>query len=378
MHINYEYGALLRAIKSQGREYNDPRRIDQNVKRIQLMNADINHDLQDHFPAITSKKLAMKSVVGELLWFLRGNTNIKFLLDRGITIWNKDAYNKYLEVMAYSTMKPMTLPNFIEAVKSESVWCDIPGYKMGDLGPVYGHLWRHWRQFEIYEPGNSTMPRLYTMKDDGIDQISGIIDSMIHMPMATTHIVNAWDPSLREYQILEPCHFCFIIEMQPLTLEERAMEYYRRTGFRENTRGHRYFDLQKIPRYGFTLKWMQRSVDTFLGLPFNIASYALLAHILGRLTNTVPQHIKGVLSNVHLYDNSYEAVDEQLSRAEDEFHPGQISFSREAEGHFEDFRNGIASLNMVVDELKLTDITLPDYESHGPLRVEMLARDKNK
>jgi thymidylate synthase len=370
--INYQYRKVIKNIIDQGRTYVDPRRSDQNVKRIQVPSYNLSHDLTQEFPAITTKKLAFKSVVGELLWFLRGDTNIKYLEDNGIKIWRKDAYNKYQKMMAYSGMKPVSMSKFIEYIKQEKEWHDIPGYKLGDLGPVYGHLWRHWQRFSLKDEHTQT----YLKREDGIDQIQNIVESMTHMPMATTHIVNAWDPSLRIEQALEPCHFCFIVTMFPLTTKERAHFYRMNTGFREDTRDHKYFNEKGVPRYGFVFKWFQRSVDTFLGLPFNIASYGTLAHILGRLTNSVPMELKGDLSSVHLYNNSLEGVDEQLSRSFRRYKPGHLRFSGKAEKLFENYRNGVLSLDSVINTLSIDDITLPEYESFPALKVEMLARDQ--
>lgn len=331
------YHELLHAIFAAGFWYEDPKR--KGTKRLQIPDYKLKYDLTKGFPAITTKKLAFKSVVGELLWFLKGDTNVKTLIDQGINIWNKDAYNaqgkKYF---------PDSIKDYVTHLKS------LPNKKplMGDLGPIYGHQWRNF---------------------NGVDQIKILIKKMKTVPMSTDLIVTAWNPSQSHMMALEPCHFGFQIMMQPLTGLQRHDEFLRRhKGELLPAKVYTQEDLDEegIPKYGFTFIWSQRSVDTFLGLPFNIASYALLAHILGKATNTIPLSLIGDLRNVHLYDNSVQAAKEQLKRDPKKYQSCELTI----ENHF------IEGLNVMhqIEDIEIEDFSF-DYESYPPLKVEMLSRN---
>jgi thymidylate synthase len=223
--IDIAYHKLLQEIKQKGFKYEDPNR--KNVYRYQIPNYQIQHNFSDGFPAITTKKLYWKGVVGELLWFLRGDTNIKYLVDNSINIWNKDAYN-------YAKLKcnyNRNIEEFINDVKKNNKFHGYT-FKLGDLGRVYGAQWRNFMGYA-----------------DNVDQFSNLIKGLKKTPMGTKHIVTAWNPSELKDMALPPCHWSFEILVEPV-------KYIMGTDF---------IKYANSPKYQFTLKWHQRSVDTFLG-----------------------------------------------------------------------------------------------------------------
>lgn len=352
-NIDREYNALAKNILDNGFWYEDPKRKD--VMRLQLRRATISHDLTANFPAIAGKKLAWKSVVGELIWFLRGDTNIKYLVDNGIPIWNKDAYSYYKqtsdEVLGKNEFK-YSFEEFMLHVKTHPTHKAIAGsdYKFGDLGRVYGAQMRSWK--------NGTT--------EGLDQINALITNLKNTPMATDHLVSMWNPAEKDQQALPPCHFGFQILCEPLTVHHRAVISKWNHSISPT---HEELDDEGVPRYGFELIWDQRSVDVFLGLPFNIASYAMLAHIIGEATNMLPLKLTGDLRNVHLYENSIGAIKTQLKRP--------VSMAMNPKIHID----GALATRLRVegvkafDDMQIQNFKLLDYTSGDALKVAMLSRD---
>ncbi len=339
--IDKEYHKLLNNIVENGFKYEDPNR--KGVQRIQIPSYTIKHDFKDGFPAITTKKLYWKGVVGELLWFLRGDTNIKYLVDNGINIWNKDAYN-YLKKGGYKG----SYEKYLQLCK------DSEFVGVGDLGRVYGAQWRDWAD----EKGVGYI-------HSSIDQISNLINGLKNNPMGTKHIVTAWNPAELDDMALPPCHWSFEILVEPIDKVQRAKETIEKI-----SKG----DLSdSLPKYQFTLKWHQRSVDTFLGLPFNIASYALLAQIIGKLTNMIPKGIIGDLSNVHIYEPHLDAVKEQLLRDVDMYGGCELYFS---DTNLVVDNDPNISFDEALDIVEIREFKLKNYNSYPRIPAEMLAYNK--
>ena len=330
--INRTYESLLIHILNNGYDYEDPNR--KGVKRREVLNYTFRHEFKDGFPAITTKKLNYKSVVTELIWFLRSDTNIKYLVDNGCNIWNKDAYNYYLK-QAEGQPKEMIL-TFKEWSNEIKEGEDL----LGDLGKVYGHYWRNY---------------------DGFDQIKDIIDKMINTPMSSEIIVTARNPNDKDNQALPCCHYGFQIVVRPLEAYTGHIVDFGNEMFSKD------MEVWGSNSYGFELHWQQRSVDTFLGLPFNIASYATLALILEKITGYKALAIQGDLKKVHLYDNSFDAVIEQLSRDVDKYSCGVFDFPAFDEFEWE-------TLDELFHKIQPEDITLEGYESYPGIKVEMLER----
>ena len=321
--IDVEYHNLLNKILQEGYTYEDPNR--KGISRTEIPSYTFRHEFKDGFPAISTKKLHYKNVVTELLWFLRGDTNIKYLVDNGCNIWNKDAYNYYLK-QAEGQPKEMIL-TFKEWLNEIKEGEDL----LGDLGKVYGHYWRDY---------------------DGFDQIKDVIDKMINTPMSSEIIVTARNPNDKDTQALPCCHYGFQIVMRPLDIPK-------------------YHDIYSIPypKYGFELHFEMRTVDTFLGLPYNIASYATLALILEKITGHKALGIQGDLKKVHLYNNSLDAVKEQLSRDVDKYKAPDFDAPILDEIKF-------TNIDEYVNKLLPIDFTIENYESYPHIKVEMLERNK--
>ena len=177
---------------------------------------------------------------------------------------------------------------------------------------------------------------------------------------------------------LPPCHYGFQILVRPLSIWERT-NIHNDLGYKNENKGKfhgLYLDDRNIPRYGFELHWQQRSVDTFLGLPFNIASYATLALILEKITGYKALAIQGDLKKVHLYDNSLDAVKEQLSRNVDKYSKCELSFNCKKGKSNEITLQSNESLDTIVNNLYIDGFKLENYESYPGIRVEMLERDE--
>jgi len=234
-------------------------------------------DLGDGFPVLTTKRLHLRSIIGELLWFLRGDTNVRWLQERGITIWDE--------------------------------WAD----EHGDLGPVYGHQWRSWP----------------TPDGRHVDQIAGVIASLRANPDSRRHIVSAWNVADVDRMALPPCHTMFQFYVRPDTDPAAGPD------------APAFLDCQLY----------QRSADVFLGVPFNIASYALLTMMVAQQTDLVPGHFVHTLGDAHLYSNHHEQARLQLTR-EPLALPTMRITRRDA-----------------IDDYDLDDFELVDYQAHPSIKA---------
>lgn len=262
-HIDEQYLDICKKILEKGTNKSD--RTGTGTKSI--FSAQIEHDMSDGFPLLNTKRVYWKGVVTELIWFLRGDTNIEWLLENNNNIWVGDAYKRYHQSFPETEM--MSKEDFINKIKTDKEFAN----KWGELGPIYGSQWRDWH---IIEPG------IYT----SVDQIQQAIDTLKTNPDSRRNIVSAWNVGELGNMVLPPCHWAFEFYTEELENGKRRL----------------------------SLKWHQRSVDTPLGLPFNIASYALLLKIVAKEVNMIPGTLIGDLSNVHIYNNQIEGIKEQISR----------------------------------------------------------------
>ena len=265
----------------------------------------IRHHMSEGFPLLTTKKMAIKTMMTELKWFLKGDTNIKYLVDNGCNIWNGDAYKAYKTKYGYDDIDaPLSMGEFITKIKTDREFAE----ENGELGPIYGKQWRNWK-INLIDP--------HTMEFvTPIDQIKDLIDGLKDNPDSRRHMVSAWNVGDLEGMVLPPCHYGFQIYTRELNLDER-IDYYNGNSDPLN-RSSDYFDwhmdIYNVPKREISLMWNQRSVDTFLGLPFNIASYATLLMLLAEELNMVPGEIVGNLGDTHLYMNHLDQAQEQISR----------------------------------------------------------------
>jgi thymidylate synthase len=287
---------------------------------VSVFGRQIRHKMSDGFPLLTTKKMPWKSIVTELLWFLRGDTNIKYLVDNGCNIWNGDAYKNYQILMIGNEPdKILSISDFIDKVKTD----DNFAKKWGDLGPIYGKQWRQWGTGETVTIGHNGSHTL--LGEKVIDQIQNLINDLKTTPDSRRLMVNAWNVGELDQMVLPPCHYGFQVYTRELSAGERwdllkfaaGEEWYNSYVEDLVTFGgglSEEMELFQIPERAISLMWNQRSVDTFLGLPFNIASYGLLLEIIANEVNMVPEELVGNLGDVHLYSNHIDQAKEQISR----------------------------------------------------------------
>jgi thymidylate synthase len=315
----------------------------------------IHHNMMNGFPLLTTKKVPFKTMATELMWFLMGDTNIKYLVENGCHIWDGDAYKNYL-AKTDDRNYHATQQSFINHIKVNESFAK----EWGDLGPIYGKQWRSWDKWEFVEGENEFTIGLW--KKEQIDQIQNLINDLKTNPDSRRLMVNAWNVGELDQMVLPPCHYGFQVYTRELSFAERVMYY-------ETTFGRLHFippspdalDARNIPTRAISLMWNQRSVDVFLGLPFNIASYGLLLEMIAREVNMVPEHLIGHLGDTHLYSNHIEQAVEQLSRT-----PKKLPTLKMSSGH--NFR---AALNGKVDEIDLNDFILLGYEPHPTIKAPL-------
>lgn len=252
------------------------------------------YDLREGFPLLTTKKMYLRPIAEELLWFIKGDTNIKYLVDRNVKIWNEWPYEDFKKSEDFNGE---TLEEFVEKIKNDDEFAK----KHGNLGPVYGAQWRNFN-------------------NEGTDQLMKLIDSLKNNPFSRRHIISAWNPSQVDEMALPPCH--------------TLMQFY----------------VSSDKKY-LSCQLYQRSADTFLGVPFNIASYALLTCMLAQVCGYKPKEFIHTIGDAHIYKDHFDVVKTQIER--------------------EPLPLPHLVLNKDIDNLfdfKIEDIKLEGYQSHGPLK----------
>ena len=372
---------------------------------ISVFGRQIRHDMRDGFPLLTTKKMPFKTIVTELLWFLRGDTNIKYLVDNNCHIWDGDAYKNYKQSILESfdrlsndpvidAMPPRILSQeqFVEKIKTNDEFAN----KWGELGPIYGKQWRGWKTFE-YEL-DSMISSGYFPKE--IDQIQNLINNLKTNPDSRRLMVNAWNVGELDQMVLPPCHYGFQVYTRELSNEERNKCNWDVPKEVYQGMSNEQLDRFGVPKRAISLMWNQRSVDTFLGLPFNIASYGLLLEIIAKEVNMVPDQLIGNLGDVHLYSNHVDAAKEQIGR--ELTHDEKVEYARSLYGKEERWgindkrvitvlqkkkqtrepfplpvvklssgHNLRAALKGNFDEIDLNDILLINYQSHPTIKAPL-------
>jgi thymidylate synthase len=310
--LDKDYTALLQDILDNGVKKGDRT----GTGTISVFGRQIRHKMSDGFPILTTKKMYFKGIVTELLWFLNGDTNIKYLIDNNCHIWDGDAYRNYRNQPQFLGHEDIPSKEwFISEIKSNPEFAK----KFGDMGPIYGKQWRKWhyRLSPDWRPDNALPENCYEGSAQ-IDQIQNLIDTLKKNPDDRRMMVTAWHPGEIDSAVLPPCHYGFQVWTRELSWGERFdicdnKEKGNITPFTEKII-HYQLDMWNVPRRAISLMWNQRSVDTFLGLPFNITSYGLLLEILAKEVNMIPYELIGNLGDTHLYSNHIEQVKEQLGR----------------------------------------------------------------
>ena len=334
--IDKKYQDLLQDILDNGIEKEDRT----GTGTISVFGRQIRHKMSQGFPLLTTKKMAWKTMVTELLWFLNGDTNIKYLVDNNCHIWDGDAYKNYCkwwnEVEAdakqHELYKDSVLPTkeqFIHNIKTDETFAN----KWGDLGPIYGKQWRNWESVDTSQYWQED----WCSKDT--DQIQNLINELKTNPDSRRLMVSAWNVGELDKMILPPCHYGFQLYTRKTTREEKIV----------NPGKYR----------AISLMWNQRSVDTFLGLPFNIASYGLLLEIIAKEVDMIPDELIGNLGDTHLYLNHIQQAKEQISRESFELPTLKIAeHVKRAEGD-------------CLPMYKVEDFTIENYQSHTAIKAPL-------
>jgi thymidylate synthase len=331
--LDQQYQTLLQTILDFGVEKKD--RTGTGTKSI--FGYTIRHNMKDGFPLLTTKKMAWKTMVTELLWFLTGDTNIKYLVDNNCHIWDGDCFANYIRNFSkYVDSLPengeaefiINKDKFINKIKTDNEFAK----KWGELGPIYGKQWRKWNcldeGFVNLKEGEEIEVDLNSINiSHQVDQIAYLISELKTNPDSRRLMVNAWNVGELDQMVLPPCHYGFQVYTRELSLKERY-ELVRVNGLcpkysfeiedgkpvPNKLSESEWYDKHNIPTRAISLMWNQRSVDTFLGLPFNIASYGLLLEIIAKAVNMVPDELIGNLGDVHLYSNHIEQAKEQIGK----------------------------------------------------------------
>lgn len=296
-HLEQPYLTLLADVLEHG-----VKRMDRTgVGTISVFGRQMRFNLNNGFPLLTTKKVFFKGIVHELLWILRGSSNIKYLVENNVHIWNDWPYRFYKESQEKEGKPVLTMEEFVEKIKSDNTFAQ----KWGELGPVYGVQWRHWKTPEGKE----------------VDQISELISEIKKNPHSRRLIVSAWNAAdIKAMAIsgLPPCHTLF--------------QFYVQDG-------------------KLSCQLYQRSGDLFLGVPFNIASYSLLTHLIAATVGLQVGEFVHTLGDAHIYKNHIDQVKEQLSRAP--LPPPQIRINPKKN----------------VDDYVFDDVELLNYVAHPPIKA---------
>ncbi len=441
-NIDRQYKELLEHILHFGVEKKD--RTGTGTKSI--FGWQIRHNMKEGFPLLTTKKMFFKGIVTELLWFLRGDTNIKYLVDNDCHIWDGDAYENFW-VEWYEENPPYSEPidgvlhedgvlskeEFVDKIKTDSEFAE----KWGELGPIYGKQWRSWgshkqktqigwltkiegkwfvkwSDLHSFSQGDIWSETLiqecdqskYTDGDDGkkvnfenvilgfngktfgpnivakivdyksslkggIDQIANLISELKTNPDSRRLMVNAWNVGELDQMVLPPCHYGFQVWTRELSLKERYSIKQKKVVAdlcTPNCYTPEEYDKFGVPRRAISLMWNQRSVDTFLGLPFNIASYALLLEIIAKEVNMVPDELIGNLGDTHLYLNHIEQAKEQITRTP--FELPTLGINTEF-WLTESGECGVGPLKTNLTGLEISDFEIENYQSHPAIKAPL-------
>jgi len=322
--LDKEYQMLLEYILGNGVEKKDRT----GTGTISVFGTQIRHDMSDGFPLLTTKRIPVKTMMTELKWFLKGDTNIKYLVDNGCNIWNGDAYNKYCKAHPSEYEDDMfTQEEFIEHIKEDESFAK----NWGELGPIYGKQWRDWNGDNF----------IYGDLKNGIDQIANLIKELKTNPDSRRLMVSAWNVGELDKMTLPPCHYGFQVYTRELSDKERYDYWFKNnyeTGMEYNESNIPNFDddyYTTTPKRSLSLMWNQRSVDTFLGLPFNIASYGMLLTLLAEEVGMIPDELIGNLGDTHLYLNHIQQAKEQINREPYQLPTIEIHMSDILNGEFD-------------------------------------------
>ena len=339
----------------------------------------IHHNMMDGFPLLTTKKVPFKTMATELMWFLMGDTNIKYLVDNNCHIWDGDCYKAYIkrynkgEYVGKTKLlenskknrtltEPFTQEEFINKIKTDDEFAK----KWGDLGPIYGKQWRRWEKTQSYKVHEGGDDYSIEYKSKQIDQIQNLINDLKTNPDSRRLMVSAWNVGELDQMVLPPCHYSWQVYTRELSQKERCEIAQIDIDFSDKIKN--YLDEQNIPIRAISLMWNQRSVDTGLGLGFNIASYGLLLEIIAKEVNMIPDELIGNLGDVHLYLDHIEPIKEQLTR---EPYPLPTLKINTEFWQTESGECGVGPLKTNLQGFEVSDFILENYQSHPIIKLPL-------
>ncbi len=348
MQADLEYKKLLELVLTKGRVKKNRTGVD----TIGVFGAQARFDLAEGFPLLTTKKVFFKGIVHELLWFLSGSTNIKYLVDNDVHIWDGNAYDHYKKTSARyrlgADQEEQTMEWFLNQVKNRP----DSTHEFGELGEgTYGSAWRRFpaRVDPIGEDKGEYM-EVRGWKIETVDQISKVIKTLRTNPDDRRMIVSAWHPYLVDHCCLPPCHVLMQFNTEELTQNER----WELIKYNKNYDARLSLDEAGVPRRRLNCMMTQRSLDLPVGGPFNIASYSLLTHMVAQVVNMVAGEFVWSIGDCHIYVDQIEGVKEQLTR--------------------EPRKSPILRLNPLVkeiDDFKFEDIQIDGYDPHPAIKLPM-------
>ena len=389
--LDKQYTDLLQTILDYGVEKKD--RTGTGTKSI--FGYTIRHNMKHGFPLLTTKKISFRLIVTELLWFLRGDTNIKFLVDNDCHIWDGDAYKNYdkfcidtkwmepvkkeLNGEVYDMGRKYDKGGFINQIKTDDEFAK----KWGELGPIYGKQWRSWGRknvtnYDLKDVKGSDQHRVlkaieigedvtkYGVKieyqNNSIDQIQNLINDLKTNPDSRRLMVNAYNIGELDQMVLPPCHYGFQVYTRELTWEEQVQWVLKNTNAEmENPYIVEEIAKESTPTRAISLMYNCRSQDVPLGTPFNISSYALLLEIIAKMVNMVPDELIANMGDCHIYLNQIDGVKEQLKR--EPYTLPKLVISSKV-----NFNEGIDEF---LDSCSISDFQIEDYRSHPTIKIPL-------
>jgi thymidylate synthase len=353
--IETQYLHLLEDILEQGVKKTDRT----GTGTINVFGRQIRHNMKDGFPLLTTKKMAFKTMVTELLWFLKGDTNIKYLVDNNCHIWDGDAYKNYLKLT--TDTEPLSQEEFINKIK-QNEWGFAKTW--GDLGPVYGKQWRNWTN--IYP---TPFPRPEPYQINQIDQIQNSINLLKTDPDSRRNRVNAWNVGELDQMVLPPCHTDFQFFTRELSYDQRfeifILKNERKFDWTPDKRiTSEVLDELNIPTRAISLMYNARSQDVPLGTPFNIASYALLLEIIAKMVNMVPDELITNMGDCHIYLNQIDGIKEQLTRK-------PYKLPKLVHMKTDDFYKSLSNDLSLLTHLDNTDFVVENYQPHPSIKMPL-------
>lgn len=325
-NLDKQYKELLNHILANGKVKSDRT----GTGTISVFDYTIRHKMEEGFPLLTTKKMFTKGIIHEAIWFLKGETNIKYLVDNGVHIWNNDCYNFYCKNINDKSLIH-SKEVFIDLIKNDPEFAK----EYGDLGPVYGAQWRNW--------------------NGEIDQIFNLVHELKNNPDSRRLLVSAWNVSVLNEIALPSCHYVFQCYTEKMTLEERIKYWCNSIGksihYGEDFY-HEQLDILRVPSRKLSLKWSQRSVDVGLGICFNLASYGLILSLLAKEVNMVPNELIFSGGDCHIYKNHIEGLKKQLTQ---ESYP----------------LSTLVLNNNSIFDVKYEDIQILNYQSSAPIKLDL-------